>query len=74
VVKQIKNGLTTNNHMKDQITNLWEAGNNVNRIAAHLMIQKSEVQRIVDNLEAKKNSPKTTLVDVVEKKVSKKKK
>lgn len=51
--------------MKDQITNLWEAGNNVNRIAAHLMIQKSEVQRIVDNLEAKKNSPKTTPVDVV---------
>ena len=60
--------------MKDQITNLWEAGNNVNKIAAHLMIQKSEVQRIVDNLEAKKNSPKIMTADVVEKKVSKKKK
>jgi len=60
--------------MKDQIINLWEAGNNVNKIAAMLMIQKSEIQRIVDNLEAKKNSPKTTLVDVVEKKVSKNKK
>ena len=58
--------------MKDQITNLWEAGNNVNKIAAHLMIQKSEVQRIVDNLEAKKNSPKTIPAVAVEK--SKKKK
>ena len=60
--------------MKDQITNLWSAGNNVNKIAAHLMIQKSEVQRIVDNLEAKKNSPQPTLADVVEKKVFKNKK
>ena len=60
--------------MKEQITNLWSAGNNVNKIAAMLMIQKAEVQRIVDNLEAKKNSPKTTLVDVVEKKVFKNKK
>ncbi len=60
--------------MKEQITNLWEAGNNVNKIAAHLMIQKSEVQRIVDNLEAKKNSPKIMAADVVEKKVSKNKK
>ncbi len=38
------------------------------------MIQKSEVQRIVDNLEAKKNSPKIMAADVVEKKVSKNKK
>ena len=60
--------------MKEQITNLWSAGNNVNKIAAMLIIQKAEVQRIVDNLEAKKNSPKTTLVDVVEKKVFKNKK
>ena len=58
--------------MKEQITNLWSAGHNVNKIAAMLMIQKSEVQRIVDNLEAKKNSPKTTPAAVVE--TSKKKK
>ena len=58
--------------MKEKVLELYNAGHNVNKIAAMLMIQKSEVERIVNNLEAKKNSPKTTPAAVVE--TSKKKK
>lgn len=53
--------------MKEKVLELYSGGFNVNKIAAMLMIQQSEVQRIVDNDDAKKNSIKTTPAAVVEK-------
>ena len=53
--------------MKEKILELYSAGYNVNKIAAMLMIQQSEVQRTVDNDDAKKNSIETTPAAVVEK-------
>lgn len=58
--------------MKEKVIELYSAGYNVNKIAAMLMIQKSEVERIVNNLEAKKNSKEITPAVVEE--TSKKKK
>ena len=59
--------------MKEKILELYSAGYNVNKIAAMLMIQQSEVQRTVDNDDAKKNSIETTPAAVVEKSKKKKK-
>ena len=39
--------------MKEKVLELYSAGHNVNKIAAMLMIQKSEVERIVNNDDAK---------------------
>lgn len=58
--------------MKEKVLELYSAGYNVNKIAAMLMIQKSEVERIVNNDDAKKNSIETTPAVVEE--TSKKKK
>ena len=58
--------------MKDKILELYNAGFDANRIAAQLMIQKTEVERIVNNADAKKNSTETIPVAAVE--TSKKKK
>ena len=58
--------------MKEKVLELYSAGHNINKIAAMLMIQKSEVERIVNNLEAKKNSKEITPAVVEE--TSKKKK
>ena len=53
--------------MKEKVLELYSGGFNVNKIAAMLMIQQSEVQRIVDNNDAKKNSIEKTPAAVVEK-------
>ena len=57
--------------MKEKVLELYSAGHNVNKIAAMLMIQKSEVERIVNNLEAKKNTNETAAVVETSKKKKK---
>ena len=58
--------------MKEQIIKLLEAGNNANKIAAMLMIQKSEVLKHEKMFIEKKNTSKPIPAVAVEK--SKKKK
>ena len=54
--------------MKEKVLELYNAGHNINKIGAMLMIQKSEVERIVNNLEAKKNTNETAVVEEKSKK------
>ena len=50
--------------MKEKVLELYNAGHNVNKIAAMLMIQKSEVEKTIAGTSVKKNED----VDVVSKK------